>query len=93
VRQDIASLNDYDTYLVNKLQLLLDATLGMIDVEQKHHQTADGRLGGGCAVDLGRQHVERGYGDKMGSQRASSIWAGSAAGGERVGMSGVWSFV
>ena len=26
VRQDVASLNDYDTHLANKVQLLLDAT-------------------------------------------------------------------
>jgi magnesium transporter len=34
VRQDIASLNDYDAHLTNKVQLLLDATLGLINVEQ-----------------------------------------------------------
>jgi magnesium transporter len=36
VRQDVASLSDYDTHLVNKLQLLLDATLGMINIEQNN---------------------------------------------------------
>jgi magnesium transporter len=36
VRQDVASLNDYDAHLVNKLQLLLDATLGMINIEQNN---------------------------------------------------------
>ena len=36
LRQDIASLNDYDTHLVNKVQLLLDATLGLINVEQNN---------------------------------------------------------
>jgi magnesium transporter len=34
LRHDIASLSDYDTHLVNKVQLLLDATLGLINVEQ-----------------------------------------------------------
>jgi magnesium transporter len=36
VRQDIASLSDYDAHLVNKVQLLLDATLGLINVEQNN---------------------------------------------------------
>ena len=36
VRQDVASLSDYDTHLVNKVQLLLDATLGLINVEQNN---------------------------------------------------------
>ena len=36
VRQDVASLNDYDAHLVNKVQLLLDATLGMINIEQNN---------------------------------------------------------
>jgi magnesium transporter len=34
IRHDIASLSDYDAHLVNKVQLLLDATLGLINVEQ-----------------------------------------------------------
>lgn len=34
MRHDIASLSDYDMHLVNKVQLLLDATLGLINVEQ-----------------------------------------------------------
>jgi len=34
LRHDIASLSDYDTHLLNKVQLLLDATLGLINVEQ-----------------------------------------------------------
>src|ERR1700722_3426169 len=34
VRQDVASLSDYDAHLVNKVQLLLDATLGLINIEQ-----------------------------------------------------------
>jgi magnesium transporter len=34
MRHDIASLSDYDAHLVNKVQLLLDATLGLINVEQ-----------------------------------------------------------
>jgi magnesium transporter len=36
LRQDIASLNDYDAYLTNKVQLLLDATLGLINIEQNN---------------------------------------------------------
>ncbi|HVC55341.1 MAG TPA: magnesium transporter CorA family protein [Stellaceae bacterium] len=34
MRHDIISLSDYDAHLVNKVQLLLDATLGLINVEQ-----------------------------------------------------------
>jgi magnesium transporter len=36
LRQDIASLGDYDAHLVNTVQLLLDATLGLINVEQNN---------------------------------------------------------
>jgi magnesium transporter len=36
LRQDIVSLNDYDAHLVNKVQLLLDTTLGLINVEQNN---------------------------------------------------------
>lgn len=36
LRQDIASLNDYDAHLVNKVQLLLDATLGLINIDQNN---------------------------------------------------------
>jgi magnesium transporter len=36
VCRDIASLSDYDAHLVNKVQLLLDATLGLINVEQNN---------------------------------------------------------
>jgi magnesium transporter len=36
VRHDVASLNDYDAHLVNKVQLLLDATLGLINIEQNN---------------------------------------------------------
>ncbi|MCK8786442.1 magnesium transporter CorA family protein [Roseomonas sp. NAR14] len=36
LRQDIASLNDYDTQLANKVQFLLDATLGFISIEQNN---------------------------------------------------------
>ena len=35
-RADIASLNDYDAHLTNKVQLLLDATLGLINIEQSN---------------------------------------------------------
>lgn len=34
LRQDIVSLNDYDAHLSNKIQFLLDATLGFINIEQ-----------------------------------------------------------
>ena len=34
LRHDLASLNDYEAHLLNKLQLLMDATLGLINVEQ-----------------------------------------------------------
>ena len=36
LRHDIASLSDYDHHLVNKVQLLLDATLGLINIEQSN---------------------------------------------------------
>jgi len=36
VRQDVLSLSDYDAHIVNKLQLLLDSTLGLINVEQNN---------------------------------------------------------
>ena len=36
VRRDLHSLSDYDVHLVNKVQLLLDATLGLINVEQNN---------------------------------------------------------
>ena len=36
LRHDLASLSDYDVHLVNKVQLLLDATLGLINVEQNN---------------------------------------------------------
>jgi magnesium transporter len=36
VRQDVASLSDYDAHLLNKVQLLLDATLGLINIEQNN---------------------------------------------------------
>jgi magnesium transporter len=36
VRHDLRSLSDYDAHLVNKVQLLLDATLGLINVEQNN---------------------------------------------------------
>ena len=35
-RSDIASLNDYEMHLTNKVQLLLDATLGLINIEQNN---------------------------------------------------------
>jgi magnesium transporter len=36
LRQDVSSLNDYDAYLVNKIQLLLDTTLGLINIDQNN---------------------------------------------------------
>ncbi len=36
VRQDILSLTEYDAQLTNNVQLLLDATLGLINVEQNN---------------------------------------------------------
>jgi magnesium transporter len=36
LRDDIASLSDYDLFLTNKVQLLLDATLGLINIEQNN---------------------------------------------------------
>ncbi len=36
VRHDLHSLSDYDAHLVNKVQLLLDATLGLINTEQNN---------------------------------------------------------
>ncbi|MDR3448970.1 MAG: magnesium transporter CorA family protein [Alphaproteobacteria bacterium] len=35
-RHDIASLADYDAHLANKVQLLLDATMGLINIEQNN---------------------------------------------------------
>ena len=34
IRQDIASLNDYESHLTDKVQFLLDSTLGFINIEQ-----------------------------------------------------------
>jgi len=36
LRQDVASLSDYDIQLTNKVQFLLDATLGFINIEQNN---------------------------------------------------------
>ena len=36
LRQDILSLNDYDAYLTAKVQFLLDATLGLVNIEQNN---------------------------------------------------------
>jgi len=36
LRQDVTALSDYDAHLVNKVQLLIDATLGLINVEQNN---------------------------------------------------------
>jgi magnesium transporter len=34
--KDVTSLNDYDAFLSNKVQFLLDATLGLINIEQNN---------------------------------------------------------
>ncbi|HEV2678276.1 MAG TPA: magnesium transporter CorA family protein [Aliidongia sp.] len=36
LRDDVASLSDYDSYLNTKVQFLLDATLGLINIEQNN---------------------------------------------------------
>jgi magnesium transporter len=36
IRVDVLSLSDYDAHLLNKVQLLLDATLGLINIEQNN---------------------------------------------------------
>jgi magnesium transporter len=36
VRQDVVSLSDYDMHIVTKVQLLLDTTLGLINIEQNN---------------------------------------------------------
>jgi magnesium transporter len=36
LRADVVSLSDYDGYLANKVQFLLDATLGLINIEQNN---------------------------------------------------------
>ena len=36
MRQDVLSLSDYDGHISNKVQLLLDATLGLINIEQNN---------------------------------------------------------
>ncbi len=36
VKQDVSSLSDYDGHLTNNVQLLLDATLGLINIEQNN---------------------------------------------------------
>jgi magnesium transporter len=36
LKQDIVSLNDYDAYLNTKVQFLLDATLGLVNIDQNN---------------------------------------------------------
>jgi len=36
LKQDVISLNDYDGYLSSTVQFLLDATLGLINIEQNN---------------------------------------------------------
>jgi magnesium transporter len=36
LQRDVASLNDYETHLTNKIQFLLDATLGLTNIEQNN---------------------------------------------------------
>jgi magnesium transporter len=58
VRQDVLSLSDYDAHIVNKVQLLLDATLGLINVEQNNIIKVLTIVSVvGHPADLDRQHV------------------------------------
>jgi magnesium transporter len=36
LQRDVSSLNDYETYLTDKIQFLLDATLGLTKIEQNN---------------------------------------------------------
>ena len=36
VKQDVASLDDYKTHLTDKIQFLLDATLGLTNIDQNN---------------------------------------------------------
>ncbi|HUZ92022.1 MAG TPA: CorA family divalent cation transporter, partial [Methylocella sp.] len=36
LQRDVASLNDYETHLTDKIQFLLDATLGLTNIEQNN---------------------------------------------------------
>lgn len=36
LKRDIASVNDYETHLTNKIQFLLDATLGLTNIDQNN---------------------------------------------------------
>jgi magnesium transporter len=36
LQRDIASLNDYETHLTDKIQFLLDATLGLTNIDQNN---------------------------------------------------------
>ena len=56
--RDVASLTDHAAFLTGKIGLLLDATLGMINIEQNaHHQDLLGARGRLPAADPDRQHL------------------------------------
>jgi hypothetical protein len=52
--QDVVALSDHATYLSNKTNFLLDATLGLINLEQNqiifHECASDGNHGGTADV-------------------------------------------
>ena len=53
--RDIASLTDHASFVTHKINFLLDATLGMINIEQnRHHQDLLGRCRRLPAADAGR---------------------------------------
>ena len=74
VRQDIASLNDYDQQLSAKVSFLLDATLGFISIEQNNGvkvltrrlSTQRCRRAQGDATPLRHRHAARGRGARRG---------------------------
>jgi magnesium transporter len=56
LRRDIASVSDFDTHLNNKLQFLLDATLGFINIAQNNE--GDGNcFGGRYSPGTGGRHL------------------------------------
>jgi magnesium transporter len=57
IRLDVVSLSDYDAHLLNKVQLLLDATLGLINIEQNNIIKVLTIVSVVGAADLDCQHV------------------------------------
>jgi magnesium transporter len=58
LRQDVSSLSDYDMHILNKVQLLLEATLGLINVEQNNIIKVLTIVSVvGIPADAGREHV------------------------------------